>query len=82
VYPSGIAFAAAATAIVPPAPAFASTMTACFNPDCSLEAIKRAKLSVGPPGNGLMIRIVLFGNSWADAWIEQKLKHAKLRAIK
>jgi hypothetical protein len=47
-----------------------------------LEAIKRAKLSVGPPGNGLMIRIVLFGNSWADAWIEKKLKHAKLRAIK
>jgi hypothetical protein len=29
-----------------------------------------------------MIRIVLFGNSWADAWIEKKLKHAKLRAIK
>ena len=52
VYPSGVAFAAIAVAIVLPAPGRLSTTTCWPHTSLSFEATTRVEASVGPPAAG------------------------------
>src|SRR5688572_4070758 len=67
VWPSASARAAASVPIVPLAPARFSTTTACPQISPRRGAMRRATMSVPPPGGkATMTRTGLVGNAWAE----------------
>src|SRR5262245_50384699 len=66
--PSGDDFATAAVPMLPPPPARFSTMTVAPSRCCMCGWIKRAIMSVDPPGGyGTTILILVAGQVWACA---------------
>ncbi|MNT55446.1 hypothetical protein D3C72_1926790 [compost metagenome] len=57
VCPSGAALATAAAPTLPPAPALFSTTKGCWSDACSTAATERARMSDGPPGGKLLMKV-------------------------